>query len=149
MKTLPMLFAGCTSFNFEALLEDPDKLGAFLSLCRMIEELHKQAEDAAIALVLKKIEIPGFTLCRRDGNAYVEPETVLELVQGCTLAELARLLPAIVQALGSIGEERYLKLCAAADQGPRQEAIKRSGATLYLRRKTEEDFTESEGKEES
>jgi hypothetical protein len=137
MKNLPLLFAGCLSFDFEALLEDPDKLGAFLSLCRMIEELRKPAEDAAIALALKKTEIPGFTVCRRDGNAYVEPETVLGLVQGCTLAELTKLLPVLVQMLGSIGEERYLKLCAAINHEPRQDAVKRTGATVYLRQQSE------------
>jgi hypothetical protein len=117
----------------DSLLTSPSRLGSFLSLCKLMVELEEEARHAAIALAMREITIPGWTLVRREGNAYVEAGAVLELLQRCPINSLTALLPTISSALGSLSEQRYIAFCEAAGIAPDPDAIKHQGATVFLR----------------
>jgi hypothetical protein len=108
-------------------------LGAFLTLANLIKELEPQARTAAINLALSGVEIPGFTLVRHQTPGYVEIETLAELFSSCPLSRTPALLDAIAKLLGHISGTKYVPLCAAAGIKPVPDAIKRAGASPFLR----------------
>jgi hypothetical protein len=130
---LPSLFADCLLFDYKSLLTSPVRLGPFLSLCKLITELEEEARHAAVALALRETVIPGWTLVRREGNAYVEAGAVLGLLQRCPVNSLTALLPVVSSALGSLSEQRYIAFCEAAGIAPDPNVIKHPGATVFLR----------------
>jgi len=113
---------------------DAEQLGALLTACWIMEELQKPAMEEAIRIALTNVNIRGWTLVRHGGNSYVESEVVLQLLQRCPISDLPIILPIIANAIGNISEERYRKLCAAINQIPQEDAIKKTGATVSLRK---------------
>jgi hypothetical protein len=130
---LPVLFGECIELDFENLLKSPARLGSFLSLHKLVTEMEEQVRHAAIALAMREIPIPGWTLVRKNGHAYVEAGTVLDLLQCCPIKRLTALLPAISSALGNMSEKHYTDLCEAAGIAPDPDVIKHPGATVFLR----------------
>jgi hypothetical protein len=98
---LPGLFVECLLFDYKSLLTNPDRLGPFLSLCKLMAELEEEARHAAIALAMREVPIPGWTLVRKNGHAYVEAGSFLELLQHCPVNSLPALLSAVSNALGN------------------------------------------------
>jgi hypothetical protein len=130
---LPALFAEFLLFDYKNLLTNPARLGPFLSLCKLIAELEEEARHAAIALAMREVPIPGWTLVRKNGNAYVEDAAVLVLLQRCPINSLTSLLPVISHALGNVSEQRYTAFCQAAGITPDPDIVKHAGATALLR----------------
>jgi hypothetical protein len=118
------------------VLRSPRLLGVFLALAKLIKELEPQARIAAINLALSGVEIPGFMLVRHEPPGYVETQTLAELFSSCPLNRTPTLLDAIAKLLGQISGTKYRPLCAVAGVKPVPGAIKRMGATPFLRERT-------------
>lgn len=115
------------------IFTSPAKLGSLLRIVRALEPIGQQAEHAAIDLAFHKHEIPGFSLVRRDGSKYVEPNTIITLLESLTMREFFEVLPAVLSWCGSVSERRYLTLCELTHRTASSAAICRSGATVFLR----------------
>jgi hypothetical protein len=109
--------------NFRTILDDPVKLGAFLSDASEIAELAKVARTHAIALLLLGTKIPGWILRRRE-NSFVLPKSLAPLA--------TESLPTILSVIGTISESRYRALCAKCGVEPDPAAIIKAGTTVYL-----------------
>jgi hypothetical protein len=130
-----ILIAGLFRFDFEAILADPDRLGAFLDLTELIEELAPRAKEAAEKLGLTGVEIPGWEVVRREGNRFVDSVHVQELLSECSVHQLPALLETIAKALGNISEHRWQTLCEAVGRLDGDKAVSQCGATVFLRKK--------------
>ena len=130
---LPQLFAGCCKFDLESLLGTPSQLGAFLAASRLMHEIEPEAESAAIGFLLRGIEVPGFTLVRRENPGYVDTASLQELISACPPARIPALLRALVQTCGHLSGERYFRLCNTVGISPDQTAVKHAGGTPFLR----------------
>ena len=116
------------------IMDSSAKLGELLTICTAFAEMEPVVRERATTLALQRQEIPGFSLVHRDGHQYVTSEHLLKLALGCPLARLEGLLGVLVKQLGHISEPKYQALCESAGLPPDKEAIKQSGATVFLRR---------------
>jgi hypothetical protein len=118
-KTLPDVLQK----DFRLILDDPVKLGAFLSDASEIAELAKVARNHATVLLLRGTKIPGWILRRRE-NSFVLPKSLVPLA--------AESLPTILSVIGTISESRYRALCAKCGVEPDPAAVIKAGTTVYL-----------------
>jgi hypothetical protein len=117
------------------ILSSPAKLGSLLTICAQLAEFEPIVRERAATLALQKQqEIPGWVLVRRDGNSYIEAQHILELCLHCPVSNLQKFLTTLVMQAGNISERRYQELCESADLSPAADAVKQSGATVFLRR---------------
>lgn len=135
------LIAGLFRFDFEAILSDPEQLGAFLDLAQMITELEPRARDAAEKLCLSGQEIPGWVLVRKEGNRFVDTAYVRELLQECPTRDLPALLEVIAKLLGNLGENRWQTLCEALGRLDGDKAVTQCGTKVFLRKQGTRDGT--------
>ena len=135
MNPANLIAAGLFRFDFEAILAEPDRLGAFLDLCELIEELAPRAKDAAEKLGLTGVEVPGWEVVRREGHRFVENVHVRELLLECSVHQLPALLEAVSKVLGSISESRWQTLCDAVGRLDADKAVSQCGAKVFLRKK--------------
>jgi hypothetical protein len=116
------------------IMESSIKLGSLLTICMQFAEIEPVIRERATTLALQKKDIVGWVLVHRDGNRYVESEYLLKLALGCPVARLEGLLSALVKHLGHISEVKYQTLCQNAGLVPQPEAVRQTGATVFLRR---------------
>jgi hypothetical protein len=128
------LIAGLFRFDFEAILSDPEQLGAFLDLALMIAEHQPRAQDAAERLGLSGKEIPGKVVVRREGNRFVESARVRELLLECPAYRLPALMEVIAKMLGNVSEGRWQTLCEAAGRPDADKGVSQCGTTVFLRK---------------
>jgi hypothetical protein len=113
-------------FDFDGVLANPQRLGPFLSACRALEPLQQQAQDRVKRYLLGKTDVPGWNLVTRAPGKYVEPATVVSLVD--------KLGPErVLGEYGHLSEAKYQKLCAEAGETPDSTAIKQGAGSTYLR----------------
>jgi hypothetical protein len=118
----------------EDILCSGAKLGELLAICAIFAELEPIVRERATTLAMQKKEIPGWTLVHRDGNRYVEAERLIELCSHCPLANLPALITELATQLDNVSETRYERLCESAGLSPQSDAVKQTGATVFLRR---------------
>jgi hypothetical protein len=128
------LIAGLVRFDFEAILADPDQLGAFLDVAQMIAELEPRAREAAEKFGLANQEIPGWEVVRREGSRFVNNVHVRELLSECSVNQLPTLLEVVSKALGNVGEKRWQILCDAVGRLNGDKVVSQCGATVFLRK---------------
>jgi hypothetical protein len=116
------------------ILSSPAKLGSLLTICSDLAEIEPIVRHRAATLALEKKEILGWTLVHRDGNRYVQAELLIELGLQCPLSNLQQLLTELASQLGNISESKYQLLCQSAGLAPLADAVKQTGATVFLRR---------------
>jgi hypothetical protein len=116
------------------ILSSPTKLGSLLTICREFAEIEPIIREQATTLALQKREIGGWVLVHREGNHYVETPHVIELCLHCPVFNLQKLLTTLAMQAEHISERKYQALCESAGLQPDKEAIKQSGATVFLRR---------------
>jgi hypothetical protein len=116
------------------ILRSPAKLGELLNVCAEFAEIEPVIRERASTLAMQKKEILGWTLVHRDGNRDVEARHILELCLHCSLANLQRLMTDLAMQLGNVSETKYRLLCESAGLQPANDAVKHSGATVFLRR---------------
>jgi hypothetical protein len=116
------------------LMSSPAKLGSLLTICTQFAEIEPVIRERATTLALQRKEVPGWSLVHRDGNSYVEAQRVIELCLHCPVSNLPKLLTTLAMQTGHTSERKYTELCESAGLAPASEAIKQSGATVFLRR---------------
>lgn len=116
------------TIDFEAVLADPDKLGRFLMGCDAIEDFHKRAKVAALAIVAAGGKVPGYKRVSRQGNEFVTPADVFLLG-----VNDPKVLHTIIETYGSMGGTKYRELCEALGIKPDESRVQRSGGSTYLR----------------
>jgi hypothetical protein len=121
-------FIAARSFDFDAVLADPVRLGRFLVGCNAIEEYAKRAKVAALARIIAGEKIPGWKMVSRKGNEYVPAGEVFKL--GIHNFELMR---TILETYGTLGGTKYRELCETFGVAPDESVIKRAGGSVYLR----------------
>jgi hypothetical protein len=132
------IIVGLFRFDPEAMLSNPEQLGAFLELAETIKELEPRAREAAITLGLQGTEIPGWSVVRKEGNRFVDSVHVQELLSECPVNQLPALLTVVAKTLGNLGEKRWAMLCEAAGYKEGERALSQAGATAFLRRRSSE-----------
>lgn len=115
------------SIDFEAVLADPEKLGAFLVGCDALDEYQKRAKAAALDLMAKGGSLPGWKLVSRKGSEFVGPEELVWLATSHGKYEQ------VVVAYGNMGGTKYRELCESLEVVPNESKIQRSGGSVYLR----------------
>ena len=111
------------SEDFQEVLNDPIRLGKFLTEASEIVELDKIARKHAIAIMLRGIKVPGWILRRRE-NSYVLPSALSPLAKEALFT--------LLDAFGAISEQRYRRLCEATGIAPEPAAIIKAGTTVFL-----------------
>jgi hypothetical protein len=123
------------------IMDCPSKLGSLLTICAELVEIEPVVRERAATLALQKREIPGWILVHRDGYGYVDTQRIIDLCRQCPVACLEKLLTTLAMQLGNISAHKYQELCESAGLEGSPEAVRHSGATVFLRRhsKSEED----------
>jgi hypothetical protein len=112
-------------FDFQKVLANPQRLGAFLTACRAVEPYHRQASDRAKQYLLAKTDVPGWRLMTRSPGKYVEPAVLAPLLDKLGTAR-------VLEEYGHLSQARYEKLCTEAGVAPDSAAIKQGAGTTYL-----------------
>jgi hypothetical protein len=116
------------------ILSSPAKLGSLLSICMQLAQIEPVVRERATTLALQKHDIPGWTIVHRDGSHYVEAHRVIELCLHCPVSNLQKLLTTLAMQTGHTSQRKYTELCESAGLAPAPDAVKQSGATVFLRR---------------
>jgi hypothetical protein len=116
------------TIDFEAILADPDKLGAFLLGCDAIKEFHDRAKVAALAIVAAGGKVAGYKRVSRQGNEFVTPADVFLLG-----VNNPKVLQTIIETYGNLGGAKYRELCEELGIKPDESRVQRSGGSTYLR----------------
>jgi hypothetical protein len=113
-------------FDLNGLLANPQRLGLFLTACRAVEPLQRQAQDRAKQYLQQSVEVPGWSLVMRSPGKYVEAPAVHPLVDRLGAAR-------VLEEYGHLSEVKSQKLCAEAGLSPDSAAIKQGAGATYLR----------------
>jgi hypothetical protein len=113
-------------FDFQSLLANPQRLGAFLTACRAVERYQQEANDRAKQYILAKTEVPGWSLISRAPVRFVEPAAVVPLVGKLGSAR-------VLEEYGHLSVTKYEKLCHEAGLVPDSAVIKQGSGATYLR----------------
>lgn len=116
------------SFEFEAVLADPVRLGRFLVGCNAIEEYQKRAKVAALAKIIAGEKIPGWKMVSRKGSEYVPAIEVFGLAE-----QNPTIIRAILETYGTLGGAKYRELCETFGITPDEAVFNRAGGSVYLK----------------
>jgi hypothetical protein len=116
-------------FDFSAVLNDPKKLGPFLSAIYATKPLVKPAEAKAKEFIRQRQPVPDWALITRASNKYVEPVALLPLV------DRLGALPVLLRQ-GNLSAANYEDLCRIAGIPVDPSVIKQGSRTTYLRHQT-------------
>ena len=118
------------AFNFELVVADNEKLGAFLTACSVLEDFRERAEEAAKKRLVAGEKIPGWTLSSRKGTEFIYHDAV-----GRYIAQFG--FGVVLAAYGNLSAAKFRQLWAEkmpADQPFPEELIQRGAGTVSLRR---------------
>jgi hypothetical protein len=116
------------------ILSSPAKLGSLLTICMQLAEIEPVVRERATTLALQRKDIVGWTLVHREGNQYVEAQRIIELCLHCPLTKLQSLVTDLAMQFGNVSQTKYQLLCESAGLAPAPDAVKQTGATVFLRR---------------
>jgi len=94
-----------TTQIFELILKDPEKLGDFLTKCKILEKFQVKAEDAARNFLESGQVIEGWKLGKSRESEYVEARKVYEYKEKLGLGD-------IFESYGSMSGTKFRKLWA-------------------------------------
>lgn len=118
------------AFNFEVVLADNDKLGAFLTACSVLDDFRERAEEAAKKRLIAGDKIPGWKLSSRKAPEFVYHDAV-----GRYIARFG--FGAVLGAYGNLSGAKFRELWAAkmpSDAPFPEELIQRGAGSVSLRR---------------
>ncbi len=118
------------AFNFDLILADNEKLGAFLTACAELEDFRERAEAAAKERLLKGVKISGWKLSSRKGAEFIYHDAV-----GRYIASFG--FGAVLAAYGNLSATKFRELWAAkmpADAPFPEDLIQRGAGSVSLRR---------------
>jgi len=125
-QALPVAAPG---FDFDAVVADPGRLGAFLAACAVVEDFRERARKAAIGRLKDGGTIPGWRLVTRKGSEFVDCGTV-----GHHIATMG--FGPVLAAYGNLSAAKFRQLWAErmpADKPFPEEAVKHAAASTYLK----------------
>jgi hypothetical protein len=96
-----------TDETFATILADPDKLGEFLSHCKVLEKFQSAAEEVAREMLGDGKSVAGWRLGKPRSSQFVDAEDLMQFADKLTPQ-------AIVAAYGSISGKKAEKLFADA-----------------------------------
>ncbi len=118
------------AFNFDVVLADNEKLGAFLVACSVLDDFRERAEEAAKKRLLAGDKIPGWTLSSRKGAEFVYHDAVGRYIDRFGFG-------AVLGAYGNLSGTKFRELWAAkmpADAPFPEDLIQRCSGSVSLRR---------------
>lgn len=119
-----------TGFNFELVLADNEKLGAFLTACTVLEEFRERAEEAAKNRLVAGETIPGWKLSSRKGSEFIYHDAVGRYIDRLGFG-------AVLGAYGNLSATKFRELWAAkmpVDAPFPEDLIQRGAGSVSLRR---------------
>lgn len=127
------------AFNFEAVLADNAKLGAFLTACSVLEDFRERAEEAAKKRLIVGEKIPGWTISSRKGAEFVFHDAVGRYIDRFGFGS-------VLGAYGNLSAAKFRQIWAEkmpADQPFPEELIQRGAGSVSLRRVQPKPTTQS------
>jgi hypothetical protein len=118
------------AFNFEVVLADNEKLGAFLTACSVLEDFRERAEEAAKKRFIAGDKIPGWTLSSRKGAEFIYHDAVGRYIDRFGFG-------AVLAAYGNMSGAKFRELWAAkmpSDAPFPEDLIQRGAGSVSLRR---------------
>ena len=117
------------SFDFEAVVSDPEKLGEFLRACAVVEDFRERAKKAASERIKTGGEVPGWRLVTRKGTEFVNCETVGHHIQAMGFGP-------VLAAYGNMTATKFRRLweerIGSSKPFP-EEAVKHARPSTYLK----------------
>jgi hypothetical protein len=116
-------------FDFDAVLADPDKLGAFLSACAVVEDFHDRAKTIATERLKTGGTVPGWKLVTRKGGEFVDCETVGHHIQQIGFGP-------VLAAYGNLSADKFRDLWSQrmpAENPFPEESVKHAAPSTYLK----------------
>ena len=124
-------------FNFEIVLADNEKLGAFLTACSVLDDFRERAEEAAKKRLIKGDKIPGWALSSRKGAEFIYHDAVGRYIDRFGFG-------AVLAAYGNMSGAKFRELWAAKMPGDApfpEDLIQRGSGSVSLRRSTAKNAT--------
>lgn len=118
------------TFNFEAVLAENDKLGAFLTACSVLEDFRERAEEVAKKRLIAGDKIPGWTISSRKGAEFIYHDAVGRYIDRFGFGS-------VLGAYGNLSAAKFRQLWAEkmpADAPFPEDLIQRGAGTVSLRR---------------
>lgn len=118
------------AFNFELVLADNDKLGAFLVACSVLEDFRERAEEAAKKRLIAGDKIPGWGLSSRKGAEFIYHDAVGRYIDRLGFG-------AVLGAYGNLSAAKFRQLWAEKmpSEAPfPEDLIQRGPGSVSLRR---------------
>lgn len=128
-QALPVAAPG---FDFDAVLADPERLGAFLAACAVVDDFRERARKTAIGRLKDGGTVPGWRLVTRKGVEFVDYGTV-----GHHIGALG--FGPVLAAYGNLSASKFRQLWAERMPEGKpfpEEAVKHAPASSYLKQTT-------------
>jgi hypothetical protein len=90
---------------FDEILKSPDKLGDFLTKCKILEKFQSKAEDIARVMLEEGEEVPGWKLGKARESEFVDARKVYEYRDKLGLGD-------IFESYGAMSGNKFRKLWA-------------------------------------
>jgi hypothetical protein len=116
-------------FDFDAVLDDPTKLGRFLACCAVVEDFRERAKKIATDRIKTGGEVPGWKLVTRKGSEFVDCETV-----GHHIGTMG--FGPVLAAYGNLSAAKFRDLWSQRMPGEAQfpeESVKHAAPSIYLK----------------
>lgn len=88
---------------FDIILKNPDKIGDFLTKCKILEKFQEKAEDAARAMLEEGKSVPGWKLGKARESEFVDARKVYEYRDKLGIGD-------IFESYGSMSGNKFRKL---------------------------------------
>jgi hypothetical protein len=122
--------ASDATFNFELVLADNEKLGAFLTACSVLEDFREGAEEAAKKRLVAGDKIPGWALSSRKGAEFIYHDAVGRYIDRFGFG-------AVLAAYGNMSGAKFRQLWTEkmpSDAPFPEDLIQRGSGSVSLRR---------------
>jgi len=121
------------AINFADILEDPVKLGKFLTGCHSLGQYEKLGRARAREYFFQKTEVPGFALSNGKRTHNLPVETLVWLLS--SQKDWPQAIRAALEVHGPMTKQKYEELCFKLKIEPDKSLLKMSQGEPYIRAK--------------